>query len=194
MTALAIHTAQPSDLERVLSTMVVAFSTDPISRWALPEPHQYVTYFPQIVVKMGGAAFENSAAFSTDDYAGACLWLPPGVHPDLDAVGAVAEKAVAPSEQAKVFGFLEQMGGFHPTEPHWYLPFIGVDPVKQGSGYGSALLKHTLKNADRDKLPAYLEATSPGSRRLYERHGFEALGEIQSGDSPTLWPMLRKPR
>lgn len=40
----------------------------------------------------------------------------------------------------------------------------------------------------------HLEATSPGSRRLYERRGFEALGEVQADDSPPLWPMLRKPQ
>ena len=26
------------------------------------------------------------------------------------------------------------MGEFHPTEPHWYLPLIGVDVTKQGRG------------------------------------------------------------
>lgn len=79
--------------------------------------------------------------------------LRPGVHSDGEALVEVAQKAVAASDQEKVFGFLGQMGAYHPTEPHWYLPFIGVDPVKQGSGYGSALLKHALQNADRDKLP-----------------------------------------
>src|SRR6266540_346463 len=84
--------------------------------------------------------------------------------------------------------------GYRRTEPHWYLPLIGVDPVHQGRGLGSALLRHALKNCDRDHLPAYLEATSPSSRRLYERHGFEATGEIQDAESHTMWPMLREPR
>jgi hypothetical protein len=29
---------------------------------------------------------------------------------------------------------------------------------------------------------------------LYERHGFKVIGEIQSGSSPTLTPMLRPAR
>jgi hypothetical protein len=29
---------------------------------------------------------------------------------------------------------------------------------------------------------------------LYERHGFEVLGSIQAGSSPTVVPMLRRPR
>jgi len=190
----SIVSAAPADEARVLSILATAFSSDPVSRWALPESHQYLTYFPQIVQRMGGAAFKHGSAYCTDDFLGASLWLPPGVHPDQEGVGEVAERAVAPAEQEKVFGFREQRAEYHPTEPHWYLPFIGVDPVMQGAGYGSALLKYALVFADRDKLPAYLEATSPASRRLYERHGFEAIGEVQAGDSPTLWPMLRKPR
>jgi GNAT superfamily N-acetyltransferase len=142
---------------------------------------------------MGGGALDHNTAYATEDFSGASLWLPPSVHSDQEALGEVAEKAIPEAEQEKVFGFLEQMDRYHPTDPHWYLPFIGVDPTKQGGGYGSLLLKHALQNADRDKLPAYLEATSPGSRRLYERFGFKSLGEIQSADSPPMWPMLREP-
>jgi ribosomal protein S18 acetylase RimI-like enzyme len=160
----------------------------------LPEPHRFITYWQAILEHMGGGAFEAGAAFRSDDFGGASLWLPPGVHSDMEALGAVAVEAVPAEEHEKVFGFMGQMDQYHPTEPHWYLPFIGVDPTRQGAGYGSALLIHALKNADRDKLPAYLEATSPGSKRLYERHGFEAIGEIQSADSPPMWPMLRKAR
>jgi GNAT superfamily N-acetyltransferase len=83
---------------------------------------------------------------------------------------------------------------FHPTEPHWYLPFIGVDVTKQGRGYGSALLRHALERCDRIGLPAYLDATSPLNKPLHERHGFEELGVIQASSSPPMWPMQRKPR
>ena len=86
------------------------------------------------------------------------------------------------------------MGRWHPEEPHWYLPLIGTDPARQGRGYGSALLGEALANCDRQTLPAYLEATSPRNVKLYERHGFEALGTIQEGSSPDITPMLRKPR
>ncbi len=192
MSKPAIVNAGAGERERVVSTLMVAFASDPVARWVLPEPHQYVKYWEPILEHMGGGAFANGGAFASDDFAGASLWLAPGVHPDGEALGAVAAQAVPVERQEVVFGFLGQMDEYHPTEPHWYLPFIGVDPMKQGLGYGSALLIHALKNADRDKLPAYLEATSPGSKRLYERHGFEAIGEIQSADSPPMWPMLRR--
>jgi ribosomal protein S18 acetylase RimI-like enzyme len=105
----------------------------------------------------------------------------------------VAE-GVPAADQDEVFGFMGQMDEFHPTEPHWYLPLIGVDVIKRGRGYGSALLRHALERCDRDHLPAYLDATSPLSKPLYERYGFEELGVIQAGSSPPMWPMQRRPR
>ena len=194
MTSPSIRSATASEKQRAVSTIVTAFSADPIARWVFPDPHQYLTYFTEFVPLFGGGAFEHASAYCTDDFAAASLWLPPDVHSDQEAMGALAQRAVAETHQEKVFAFLGQMGEYHPTEPHWYLPLIGVDPPHQGRGLGSALLKHALQNCDRDNLPAYLEATSPSSRRLYERHGFEVTGEIQAADSPPLWPMLRKPR
>ena len=88
----------------------------------------------------------------------------------------------------------EQMEKFHPTEPHWYLPMIGVDPAHQGAGTGAALMTEALKAVDRDGVIAYLESSNPKNITLYQRHGFEVIGEIQSGSSPVLRPMLRKAR
>jgi len=68
-----------------------------------------------------------------------------------------------------------------------------VDPLLQGRGIGSELLRAGLDRCDEQQLPAYLEATSPGSRGLYARHGFEELGVIQNGAMPPMWPMLRRP-
>ena len=92
---------------------------------------------------------------------------------------------------AQVF---EQMDGFHPEAPCWYLPLIGVDPTSQGRGYGSALLRYALEHVDRAGAPAYLESSNPRNVALYERHGFEVLGKIQAGSSPTVVPMMRRPR
>jgi Acetyltransferases len=86
------------------------------------------------------------------------------------------------------------MGNFHPHEPHWYLPIIGVDPPHQGRGLGEQLMAHALARCDADRLPAYLESSNPRNLSFYQRHGFEALGRIQVGSSPTLVPMLRRPQ
>ena len=106
----------------------------------------------------------------------------------------VIEDTVADERKGAMFSIFEQMDAVHPREAHWHLPLIGVDPAHQGRGIGSALLSHVLNVCDGQKMSAYLEATSYRNVALYERHGFEAVGCIQAGDSPHIIPMLRKPR
>lgn len=72
---------------------------------------------------------------------------------------------------------------YHPEEPHWYLYTIAVSPAAQGKGVGSSLLKHGLSRADESGYGSYLEATTPGSQRLYERHGFIVRQEIPTPDA-----------
>jgi ribosomal protein S18 acetylase RimI-like enzyme len=122
------------------------------------------------------------------------LWLPPGVNPDEEALIGLVEQAVPENIRGDAFSIFEQMGGFHPGEPHWYLPFIGVDPAHQGEGYGTELMRHTLKRCDADEIPAYLENSNPRNAPFYERLGFEQLGVIKAGTFPEIVPMLRKPR
>ncbi len=192
MTSITIKTAAAADEAAIISVLTLAFSSDPMARWA-SDPLQHLTNFPVISKAFGGNAFANGTAYYADGYAGAALWLPPGVEPDIETMIALVERTAPDAIKKDIYGVFEQMGKYHPTEPHWYLPLIGVDPIQQGNGIGSALMKHALVTCDRDGLIAYLESSNPKNVPLYERHGFEVLGEIQVGSSPTLRPMLRKP-
>jgi ribosomal protein S18 acetylase RimI-like enzyme len=189
-----IKTATESDAARVIDVLVLAFSTDLGARWTWPDPHQYLTHFRELVKAFGGQAFAHKSAYYIEGYAGASLWLPPNAHPDEDAMTALFQRTAAKQIQNDLAKVFKKMESYHPSEPHWYLPLIGVDPFLQGNGLGSALLKHTLIPCDRDNKFAFLESTNPRNVPLYERHGFEVLGEIQVGTSPTIFPMLRKPQ
>ncbi len=67
--------------------------------------------------------------------------------------------------------------------------FLGL----QGCGLGTAMLRAVLDRADRTGVAAYLEATSPDNRRLYQRHGFVVTGELAIVGGPSLWAMWREP-
>ncbi len=190
----AVQVTASADAERAVATIVLAFATDPMARWSIPDPAVYLKCFPALVRAFGGNAFGHRAGHHVGDFAGAALWLPPGVHPDEAAVMAIMQEAGRPERQADAAAVFEQMARCHPAEPHWYLPLIGVDPARQGRGLGSALLAHALRECDRQHVAAYLESSNPANISLYERHGFEQIGNIQVGSSPTLVPMLRKAR
>lgn len=80
------------------------------------------------------------------------------------------------------------------VEPHYYLFLLGTRPESQGHGLGSSLMAPVLERCDRDRVPAYLEATSERNVPLYLRHGFEVTAEIQIPGGPKMWPMWRAPK
>jgi ribosomal protein S18 acetylase RimI-like enzyme len=186
--------AHTPERERAIATVVAAFITDPVTRWVYPDAHQYMSSFPRIVEAFGGRAFDHGSAHAVTELTAVALWLPPGVEPDGEAMGEIMEETVSEHLMEDLLGFADKQSALHPHEPHWYLPLIGVDPAYQGRGLGSALLSHAVAMADEAGLPAYLEATNLNNRRLYERHGFEVVGEIQYGSSPTMYGMRREPR
>jgi ribosomal protein S18 acetylase RimI-like enzyme len=194
MTTPTVRTAAASDEAPALAVVLLAFSTDPAARWTWPDPGLYLQHFPHFAKVFGGGAFAHESAYCLEGNAGAALWLPPGVQPDEHALIELLQRTGSDGVRQDGAAVFEQMGSYHPQEPHWYLPFIGVDPLHQGKGYGAALLQHALAACDRDHALAYLESSNPRNIPLYERHGFERLGTIQVGSSPPITPMLRKPR
>lgn len=192
--ALKVRPATTSDRERFEAAMTMAFTADPAARWAWPDPHVFFRTFTSLVMLFGGKSFDHGSAHVIGDFLGVAQWLPPGVQPDDEPIGALFERNMSEPKLSQVLFLFEQMASFHPKEPHWYIPLFGVDPMFQGRGYGSELMRHGLAVCDHDRQLAYLEATSPANRRFYERHGFRVLGEIRSADSPPMFPMVREPR
>jgi GNAT superfamily N-acetyltransferase len=75
---------------------------------------------------------------------------------------------------------------------HFYLQVLGVDPVYQGQGYSSNLLKPMLERADKEGLPCFLETQAEKNVKLYEHFGFGVAEEdkIPGGDVMS-WAMVR---
>jgi ribosomal protein S18 acetylase RimI-like enzyme len=194
MTMPIVKTAAAADEAAAIDALVLAFAADPIVRWTWRDPSVYLAHFPGFARAFGGRAFAHGSADYVDGYAGTALWLPPDVHPDEEALAGIFQRSVSEAIRKDAAAIMEQMGRYHPREPHWYLPLIGVDPCSQGKGFGAALMRHALSRCDREGRLAYLESTNPRNITLYERHGFERLGTVQVGTSPPVVPMLRRAR
>jgi GNAT superfamily N-acetyltransferase len=194
VTTPTVKTATTSEEERVIAVLALAFCADPAVRWQYPDPQQYLRHFPSFIRALGGKAFAHGSAYYVDGYVGAALWLPPETHPDEEALSTLLRRTVPEQVQRDILALFEQMGRYHPSESHWYLPLIGVDLPQQGKGHFSALMHHALVPCDRDHKLAYLESTNPTNIPLYERHGFSLLDTLRVGEAPPVFPMLRKPR
>jgi ribosomal protein S18 acetylase RimI-like enzyme len=192
--APVVYPIDESCAEAAFATIVLAFVNDPAARWSWPQPDDYLRNMPLLARAFGAKSFALGTAFGIDRFAGAALWLPPGVSADEAALGDLIERTAPASIQKDAAGVFEQMANFHPHEPHWYLPLIGIDPARQGQRLGKRLMAHALARFDAERVPAYLESSNPRNIPFYQRHGFEMIGRIQVGSSPTIVPMLRRPR
>jgi GNAT superfamily N-acetyltransferase len=184
---------------RAIRTLVSAFEADPVERWLYPDEAQYRRYFPAFIAALGGGAFDDQTVWRLGDFEAVAFWLGPGREPNGEAVAfwygpgrepdgeAVVEVLVETTSEdrhADSFATLEQMAGGHPTEPHWYLPWFGVDRELQGRGVGTLLMRHCLEIVDESGLPAYLETPNPRTVQFYGRAAFSVTGVARAGACP----------
>ena len=74
--------------------------------------------------------------------------------------------SIAGEKQADASALFDRTEQYRPAEPHWYLSLIGIEPAHRNKGYGGALLRHALRQCDRDHLPAYLWSSNPQNFRF----------------------------
>lgn len=185
-----------SDLTAVAGVLAAAFHDDPVIRWLVPDEATRRADLGPIMRVFAARSQPHGENCINETGTGAAVWQPPGAtyssHDDArfeTALVAAAGEALGRAAQ-----LTDVMEAAHPTAPHHYLMLLGVHPEQQGTGIGSALLHAVLDVADAAGEPAYLEATSPLNRALYERHGFEVTGELRCSDAPPLWAMWRAPQ
>jgi GNAT superfamily N-acetyltransferase len=130
------------------------------------------------------ASARLSHTWTTDDLAGAAIWLPPAHRtPLLDTLRLVPEMARLTGWRrlrlaADALEELERRRKRHAPGRHFYLSALGVEPERQGSGIGTALMGPVLDRCDHERLPAYLETAAARNVLLYERVGFEVVEEL----------------
>jgi GNAT superfamily N-acetyltransferase len=184
-----------SDLPTLGFVLGAAFDDDPVMRWVVPDHARRDVRLPAVMELIAGRFQRHGENRVNEAGTGAAVWSPPGAtfDPAADARFEAALVVAAGGDLARLGAVVELLDDHHPTEPHYYLPLLGVIPERQGTGIGSALLRSVLDGADQEGAPAYLEATSPRSRALYERHGFAVTAELRTADCPPLWAMWRAP-
>jgi GNAT superfamily N-acetyltransferase len=187
----------PRELDRLSEILAQAFANDPVFAWLLPDEskrHAQLLRFFRLEVER--RALPLGRIWTGDRADGVLLEL------------ASDHWQLSPRDQSlrtpvflRIFGrrlpqataLISAMERMHPTEPHYYVPHVGVAPHAQGQGLGTALVGRTVARCDKEGFPAYLEATSERSAALYARLGFQHLRQFSVGNSPPIWPMRRPP-
>jgi GNAT superfamily N-acetyltransferase len=192
-----VRFAGSADLDQVVGLLTEAFLISPVGDWLVPDlPTRREIYRGYLAIH---AAHVMKVGFAdvTVDGSGVALWLPrlQRMPPPDDYDEQLADVC---GPWLRRFQLLDALlAEHHPRTPHHYLALLGVDPRAQRRGVGGALLNHHHANLDDAGVPAYLEASTVGSRDLYLRHGYTLAAtapvELPEG-GPLLWPMWREPR
>lgn len=196
-TDIDLRYARRGDVPRLCALMGYAFQTDPVSRWLFPDDTERAVRHPAFFSVFLRQAISGGSVLRTVDFRAVALWLdidPDNHEPnDTNLRRQMAEVCGASYPRFEVLDQL--LAQRHPTSaPHAHLTFIAVAPRLWGRGLGTAVLRHKLTQLDLSNTPAYLDASSPRSRDLYQRHGFTDLdAPVSLPDGPQLYPMWRPP-
>jgi ribosomal protein S18 acetylase RimI-like enzyme len=133
---------------------------------------------------------------------GVAIWLPPE-HTSINDIRLLQLGFIAFPLHIQLKGLGEFFSIFSRfkeyrqdmIQPHWYLMMLGVSPAYQNQGIGGALLQPILQRADQEEFPCYLETSTEGGVRFYQRQGFEILrsDRVANGRLP-FWTMKREPQ
>lgn len=196
-----VHLAGRDDYQAVSDILASAFTHDPMLNWLCGESSVYSDFFR---LEIECLYKKHNLIYINEDKSGAALWLPPSavvrpsLHWRLFTAGWQLFQHAGFAGLRRALQFDAMMRQWHIQEPHFYLHAVGASLGNQGRGIGSVLLKTGLKACDEQGMPAYLESTNEKNNPLYERFGFEVIGEqplpTPNNNGPTMWFMKRPKR
>jgi ribosomal protein S18 acetylase RimI-like enzyme len=191
--AAEVRPAAPADATRLAAPLARAFYDDPVTVWANPRERTRLRRSERFFLGRMRALLPHELSHVTRDGTGAAVWSPPdawqmGLRELLHDLPAFLSLRTP-----KVLRGMREVERRHPSEPHYYLSVLGVDPPAQGEGIGSALLQPMLRRCDEEAVGAYLETGTERNVRFYSRHGFRVTDEVQMPDGPPMWLMWRDP-
>jgi ribosomal protein S18 acetylase RimI-like enzyme len=199
MIGIPVRGVERRDIPRLAEVLALSFNDDPAMRWATREDSKRLPVLRDLYTYCIDGDLEYGEETTTEDLNACAIWLPPRAmdepNPPFYTLRMLPRyiRWCGINKLSRWFQFGDLCQSKRPKTPHYYLDFIGVDPTKQGQGYASALLHHTLTRLDAEAQPAYLESSNPRNNPLYQRHGFQITGEIQLPEGPKLWCMWRNP-
>lgn len=190
---MAITRCQPDEGEHVAEVITAAFADNPITGWLSADltddvdAHALFRGYFRIWVDH---ALQVGEVETTGDGAAVALWLLPD---SGDAADADSRLVDITGRYVDRFRALHAaMEAAHPEGEHHHLAFLAVHPSAQNQGHGTALLDHHHARLDALGLPAYLEASAPRNKALYERLGYLPTDTvIQPAGAPPMWPMVK---
>ena len=226
--ANSILTRDPESVDAAVKTLTEAFATDPVVHYMLNSlsDEERKSYMPTLFTAfLNACTLNNGTIYSigTNESHSACVtFLPPGsdmANPwtwyssgmlsviwklGFGGIKRILKGYAAAADAAK--GRHMVMDGPE-KEKYYYVFIIGAKDEARGQGLGSKLMSEVRDKCKREGMSCWLESTTEGSKRLYERLGWKTVEEIvlgkgevgpdglvkEGGEGVKIWGMLYRP-
>jgi GNAT superfamily N-acetyltransferase len=195
-----VRSATVDDVEACAGILARAFHDDPGTVIFEPDGDRRAAVLPSFFEAFLRASLSEDADIvvsGTPPEGLACWFGPERYGPSPDAMGAkgfggVLEQA-GPDATERLLGLIGELEARHERlldEPHLRLQFFGVEPSRQGTGIGSALIGHGHARADELGLPCYLDTFTDVNVRYYRTRGYVMVETFTVDDVPA-YAMVR---
>jgi ribosomal protein S18 acetylase RimI-like enzyme len=193
---VVVRPAVRDDVDYLAAMLGRAFADDPLWDWIYPTTdrvRRLTTMFDALL----RVVLARGATVLTDEHRrGAAIWQRSSER-RLGFTGNARMGVAMMRGRARLRRGVEVMRELerrHPAEAYWYLATLGTDPAHQGTGVGTALVRHVLDDPASAAEGAYLETETTANVSYYTRLGFEVLDELDvPRGGPHLWTMWRDP-
>lgn len=193
-----------ADVRAAAAVFGRSFHTTPQWEWLIPDERARAGVLPAFFRSSFGHVRRHGrlmvAVDDADTVVGAIAWSAPGQWKTPAWRGVLAAPALLRHLAGRGLRTFAERGrridaathAAHPTEEHWYLAGVAVDPAAQTGGVGTALIREGLDVADSQGQPVYLECVEE-LIPYYERFGFAVTGRIEPGQVG-MWRQVRSGR
>jgi GNAT superfamily N-acetyltransferase len=186
-------------IEEAAATLALAMLDEPLGRWLLPDPVEFLEVHERLFTQtMMGAREEGRVDACGDPFVGVAVWFErPAIDedpqpPTSDLAPLVPEHAAVRVDE--VSRLLRLMRRQARPDHHVYLDGIGVLPDHRRRGRATGLLEAGLAWADVLALPCSLDTLDPDNVAFYRNLGFEVVAaEPLEGSGLTITSMRRPP-
>lgn len=194
---------EEAQIDAASEILAHAFNDEPIFRCFAREQEQARINTIKLLAKTALRYSQpyNHVYTTTNDLKGIAAWIPPGKFPLNDfrlQLGLYALpfklRLSRLRQLISLFLTIEEDHKQDIPQPYWYLFMLGVSPAYQRQEIGRLLLQPIIKQADKEGLPCYLETSTEGGVRFYQRLGFEIVRTGGLSKEIKFWTMKRSPK
>lgn len=178
-----------------------AFFSAPGMTYVFPDPARRARWLPPFFTAMTRLAVRHGKAVVLGSPLQAvALWMLPGrehpaeaqfVEAGMGAAAVLMDEGESERRQTLIHHF-EAAHERVMDRPHWYLPFLAVDPAHHAQGMGTLLMRYTLDRVIPAGVPCYLDSVDARNLPFYERFGFRVVEDgMMPGSQLRTWALRR---